>query len=1032
MTDLTASELATRTSAAEDFSDRHIGPRAGEYARMLDVLGYPTLDALVDAAVPQSIRTLAPLALPAARSEEEVTAALRAIAAKNTVMTQMIGLGYSDTVTPAVIRRNVLESPAWYTSYTPYQPEISQGRLEALLNFQTVVSDLTALPVANASLLDEATAVAEAVALMRRAVKGRPGGVVVLDAECLPQTIAVTRGRADALGLPVVVVDLSGGLQAALPTDADVIGVVLQQPGVSGAVRDLRPVIAEAKAAGALVTVAADLLALTLLTPPGELGADVAVGSAQRFGVPFFYGGPHAAFMAVREGLERMIPGRLVGVSVDADGAQAYRLALQTREQHIRREKATSNICTAQALLAIVASMYAVYHGPDGLRAIAERTHARAIDVAAGLRSAGVEVVHAGFFDTVRARVPGRADAVLAAAASRGINLYAADADHVQIACDETTTPATVATVLAAFGAEPVGSSRSTGSAAAPTTSTPSDPAIPAGLRRTSTYLTHPVFHVNRSETAMLRYLRRLSDKDLALDRTMIPLGSCTMKLNATVEMEPISWPELTGIHPFAPREQARGYAELIDTLQAWLAEITGYAAVSVQPNAGAQGEFAGLLAIRGFHAANRTEGDPIRDVCLIPASAHGTNAASAALAGMRVVVVATAADGSVDLDDLRAKLAQHGPQVAAIMITYPSTHGVFEEDVRTVCDLVHEVGGQVYIDGANLNALVGLARPGEFGGDVSHLNLHKTFCIPHGGGGPGVGPIGVGAHLVPYLPGDITTPTPQSAPVSASPFGSAGILPISWAYVALMGGEGLRRASETAILSANYLAARLNPHYPVLYTGPGGLVAHECILDLRQITKETGVTAEDVAKRLMDYGFHAPTLAFPVPGTLMVEPTESEDVAELDRFVEAMIAIKAEIDQVGAGTWTAAESPLRGAPHTALSLTTDEWPHAYRRETAAFPLPSLRAGKYWPPVRRIDGAAGDRHLVCSCPPIEAYAEVPLGDVAGSPGSAASPASAAPSTVDGSISAAPVANPDRVTDLSNPPMTQPFTGRTRP
>jgi glycine cleavage system P protein (glycine dehydrogenase) len=959
VTDLTASELATHTSAAEDFSDRHIGPRAGEFSRMLDVLGYDSLDALVDAAVPQSIRTATPLDLPTERSEEEVTAALRAIAAKNTVMTQMIGLGYSDTFTPAVIRRNVLESPAWYTSYTPYQPEISQGRLEALLNFQTVVSDLTALPVANASLLDEATAVAEAAALMRRAVKGRPDGVVVLDAECLPQTIAVTRGRADALGLPIVVADLSGGLAAGLPTGTDVIGVVLQQPGVSGVVRDLRPVIAEAKAAGALVTVAADLLALTLLTPPGELGADVAVGSAQRFGVPLFYGGPHAAFMAVREGLERMIPGRLVGVSVDADGAQAYRLALQTREQHIRREKATSNICTAQALLAIVASMYAVYHGPDGLRSIAERTHARAVDVAAGLRAAGVEVVHDVFFDTVRAHVPGRADAVLAAAVDRGINLYAADADHVQVACDETTTPETIAAVLEAFGAEPV--------AGAPAG------ALPADLRRTSTYLTHPVFHVNRSETAMLRYLRRLSDKDLALDRTMIPLGSCTMKLNATVEMEPISWSEFTGIHPYAPREQAVGYAELIETLQAWLAEITGYAAVSVQPNAGAQGEFAGLLAIRGFHEANRGEGDPVRDVCLIPASAHGTNAASAALAGMRVVVVATAADGSVDLDDLRAKLAQHGPQVAAIMITYPSTHGVFEEDVRTVCDLVHEAGGQVYIDGANLNALVGLARPGEFGGDVSHLNLHKTFCIPHGGGGPGVGPIGVGAHLVPYLPGDITSPTPQAAPVSAAPFGSAGILPISWAYVALMGGEGLRRASETAILSANYLAARLTEHFPVLYTGPGGLVAHECILDLRQITKETGVTAEDVAKRLMDYGFHAPTLAFPVPGTLMVEPTESEDVAELDRFIDAMIAIKAEIDEVAAGTWTAAESPLRGAPHTALSLTTDEWSHAYRREVAAFPLPSLRAGKYWPPVRRIDGAAGDRHLVCSCPPIDSY-----------------------------------------------------------
>ncbi len=968
----TVDELAHRTDAAADFADRHIGPRGSQTAHMLAQLGYDSLDALVDAAVPASIRSDRPLDLPAARSEEEVLAELRAIAAKNTVMTQMIGLGYSDTFTPPVIRRNVLESPAWYTAYTPYQPEISQGRLEAMLNFQTMVEDLTALPIANASLLDEATAVAEAATLMRRAVKGRPDGVVVLDAECLPQTIAVTRGRADAIGLTVVVADLTDGLPSGLGGADGIIGVVLQQPGVSGVVRDLRGVVGQAKAAGALVTIAADLLSLTLLTPPGELGADVAVGSTQRFGVPLFYGGPHAAYMAVRTGLERTIPGRIVGVSIDADGDKAYRLALQTREQHIRREKATSNICTAQALLAIVASMYAVYHGPDGLRAIALRVHERAATLAATLRALGVRVEHDAFFDTVRAVVPGRALDVVAAAAARGINLWATDDDHVQIACDETTTADHVATVVLAFvvvdagGEVPLGAERIEASL---------KPALPDSALRTSEYLTHPVFHVNRSETAMLRYLRRLSDQDLALDRTMIPLGSCTMKLNGTAEMEPISWPEFASIHPYAPREQAAGYAELISTLEFWLAEITGYAAVSVQPNAGSQGEFAGLLAISAYHRANAQPGDETRDVCLIPASAHGTNAASAALAGLRVVVVATADDGSVQLEDLRAKLDQHGPRVAAIMITYPSTHGVFEERVREACALVHEAGGQVYIDGANLNALVGLARPGEFGGDVSHLNLHKTFCIPHGGGGPGVGPIAVGAHLVPFLPGDPSTGSGAMPPVSAAPYGSAGILPISWAYVALMGGEGLRRATEYAVLGANYIASRLTEHFPVLYTGPNGLVAHECILDLRAITKETGVTAEDVAKRLMDYGFHAPTLSFPVSGTLMVEPTESEDLTEVDRFIDAMIAIRGEIDAVGVGRWSLADSPLRGAPHTAAALMVDKWTKPYTREQAAFPLSRLRATKYWPPVRRIDNAHGDRNLVCSCPPPEAYAD---------------------------------------------------------
>ncbi|GHS85911.1 glycine dehydrogenase (decarboxylating) [Actinomycetota bacterium] len=980
---------AVTTDAARDFADRHIGPRESQTAAMLAHIAdgaFGTLDALIDAAVPASIRTDRPLDLPAARSEEQVLADLRAVAGKNTVMTQMIGLGYSDTLTPPVIRRNVLESPAWYTAYTPYQPEISQGRLEALLNFQTMVCDLTALATANASLLDEATAVAEAVALMRRSVKGREGGVVVLDAECLPQTIAVTRGRAEAAGLPVVVADLTDGLPDV--GEAGLVGLVLQAPGASGVVRDLAPLIAQAKAAGALVTVAADLLSLTLLTPPGELGADIAVGSAQRFGVPLFYGGPHAAYMAVRTGLERMLPGRLVGVSIDAEGATAYRLALQTREQHIRRERATSNICTAQALLAIVASMYGVYHGPDGLRAIAQRVHGHAVDLAADLRAAGVAVVHEHFFDTVLVRVEGRAAEVVAAAAERRINLRPVDADHVAIACDEATTPEILARVRAAFAAVlgldigvAGGGSGATAEdvpTAGGTVPPPAPFQLPGGWLRTSGFMGHPVFHRHRSETAMLRYLRRLSDKDLALDRTMIPLGSCTMKLNATVEMEPISWPEFASIHPYAPREQAAGYTELIDTLTAWLAEITGYAAVSVQPNAGSQGEFAGLLAIRGYHEARRAEhGGEVRDVCLIPASAHGTNAASAALAGFRVVVVATAEDGSIELDDLRAKLEAHGPRVAAIMITYPSTHGVYEPDVRTVCELVHAAGGQVYIDGANLNALVGLGRPGEFGGDVSHLNLHKTFCIPHGGGGPGVGPIAVGAHLAPYLPADLGLDSPPAgaAPVSAAPFGSAGILPISWAYVALMGGDGLRRATENAVLSANYLAARLAPHFPVLYSGEHGLVAHECILDLRQLTKDTGVTAEDVAKRLMDYGFHAPTLSFPVAGTLMVEPTESEDLAELDRFVDALVSIRGEIDAVAAGRWPVAESPLRGAPHTAASVTADVWDKPYGRELAAFPVAALRDGKYWPPVRRIDGAHGDRHLVCSCPPVEAYSE---------------------------------------------------------
>ncbi|WP_419704825.1 aminomethyl-transferring glycine dehydrogenase [Promicromonospora sp. NFX87] len=950
------------------FADRHLGPRGREVSTMLDQLGIDTMDTLVDRAVPKAIRSQVPLNLPAARTEPEVLAHLRELAGKNQVKTQMIGQGFYGTHTPAVIRRNVLESPAWYTAYTPYQPEISQGRLEALLNFQTAVEDLTGLEIANASLLDEASAVAEAVALMWRASRAKEG-YVVLDADLFGQSLAVARGRAEAIGLPVVVADLTGGLHAGLPAElpaGQMVGLVVQQSGASGRVLDARGVIAEAKAAGALVTVATDLLALTLLVSPGELGADISVGSAQRFGVPLFYGGPHAAYMAVKKGLERQLPGRLVGVSIDVDGAPGYRLALATREQHIRREKATSNICTAQALLAIVASMYAVYHGPDGLKAIATRVHQHAASLAGALRSAGVEIEHDTFFDTVRAVVPGKAQELARAAAEAGYNLFVPDENHLQITTDETTTAQDVAAVVQLLGGVSTGSTTGTGSD------------LPAEVTRTTEFLQHPIFQQHRSETSMLRYLRKLSDKDLALDRTMIPLGSCTMKLNATAEMEAISWPGFADIHPYAPVDQTQGYEELVHALEQQLAEITGYAAVSLQPNAGSQGEFAGLLAIKGYHASRGEEG---RDIVLIPASAHGTNAASAALAGLRVVVVSTADDGEILLDDLRAKLDQHGPQVAGIMITYPSTHGVYEEHVREVCDLVHDAGGQVYIDGANLNALVGLARPGEFGGDVSHLNLHKTFCIPHGGGGPGVGPVAVAEHLVPFLPGDPTPGVSTSStsetgiPVASTRYGSAGILPISYAYVALMGPDGLTEATKAAVLTANYVASRLNPYFPVLYTGPNGLVAHECILDLRKITAETGVTAEDVSKRLMDYGFHAPTLAFPVPGTLMVEPTESEDLAELDRFIAAMIAIRGEIDDVAAGRWSAEDSPLRGAPHTAASLMTDAWDKQYSRELAAFPVASLRAGKYWPPVRRIDGAKGDRNLVCSCPPVEAFAE---------------------------------------------------------
>ena len=943
---------------AAPFAGRHIGPSPDEQAKMLAVLGAGSLAELAASAVPEAIRATERLDLPAGLSEPAVLAELRALADQNRVTVPMIGLGYSGTHTPPVILRNVMENPAWYTAYTPYQPEISQGRLEALLNFQTVLTDLTGLAVAGASLLDEGTAAAEAMTLARRSSKAPADAAFLVDADCHPQTIAVVQTRAVPLGLRVEVLDLAAGLP-----DGDVFGVLLQYPGSGGAVRDLRPVLAAARDRGALGIVATDLLALTLLTSPGELGADVAVGSSQRFGVPLGYGGPHAGFLAVRKGLERTLPGRLVGVSVDADGDPAYRLALQTREQHIRREKATSNICTAQVLLAVMAGMYAVYHGPEGLRDIASRTHRYAAVLAAALRAAGLEVT-GSFFDTLTVRVPGRAAQVVRAAAEAGIDLRLTDEDTVGVSTAENTTRGHLDAVASAVGLPAQDWD-------ALDAQTPD--ALPEQLLRTGPYLTHPVFSSHRSETALLRYLRRLSDKDLALDRTMIPLGSCTMKLNATTEMEPVTWPEFGGVHPFTPRDNARGYAAVIGDLSRWLCEITGYDAVSLQPNAGSQGEFAGLLAIRGFHAAN---GDTARDICLIPASAHGTNAASAVMAGMRVVVVATAPTGDVDVDDLHTKIAEHGDRLAALMVTYPSTHGVFEDTIGDICASVHDAGGQVYVDGANLNALVGLARPGRFGADVSHLNLHKTFCIPHGGGGPGVGPVAVRAHLAPFLPNhpldEAAGPATGPGPVSAAPYGSAGILPITWAYIRLMGGEGLTRATQVAVLSANYVAHRLQPHFPVLYTGRGGRVAHECIVDLRAITKQTGVTVDDVAKRLIDYGFHAPTMSFPVAGTLMIEPTESEDLAELDRFCDAMIAIRKEIDEVVAGTWPRDDNPLRGAPHTASCLT-GEWDHPYSRELAAYPAGVSRTGKFWPPVRRIDGAYGDRNLVCSCPSPEAY-----------------------------------------------------------
>ncbi len=904
---------------------------------MLAALDLESVADLVDQAVPEAIRDRTPLDLPPGRTEADVLAGMRELAERNQVLTSLIGQGYSGTITPPVIQRNLLENPAWYTAYTPYQPEISQGRLEALLNFQTMVTDLTAMDLANASLLDEATAAAEAMTMLRR-VDDKGGNTFFVDAGCHPQTIEVVRTRAEPLGIDVVV----GEPNPDMPTEG-VFGVLLQYPGTTGEIRDDRELVANLHVQGTLVAVAADLLAVALLTPPGEWGADVVVGSAQRFGVPMAYGGPHAAFFATREEYKRNLPGRLVGVSVDSQGRRALRLALQTREQHIRREKATSNICTAQVLLANIAGMYAVYHGPDGLRAIAARVHDLTRDLAASLPG----LVHATFFDTLSVRVSD-ADDVVARARDAGVNVRRVDDTTVGIAFDETTTPEVVDRVRALFSS----------------TSGAAHTGIPDALRRTSDILVHPVFRTYHSESQMLRYLRKLSDRDLALDRTMIPLGSCTMKLNATVEMMPITWPGFADVHPFAPVDQAAGYSELFASLETALCEITGYETVSLQPNAGSQGELAGLLAIRGYH---ESRGQEARTVCLIPESAHGTNAASAVMAGMRVVVVKCDDDGNVDFDDLKAKAHEHAHDLSALMVTYPSTHGVFEANISDVCAVVHECGGQVYLDGANLNALVGLAKPGQFGADVSHLNLHKTFCIPHGGGGPGVGPVAVRGHLAPFL----------SPHIAAAPHGSAGILPISYAYIQLMGGDGLLRATETAILTANYVAARLAPHYPVLYRGPSGLVAHECILDLRPITQHTGVTADDVTKRLVDFGFHAPTVSFPVAGTLMVEPTESEDLAELDRFCDAMIAIRDEIRAVEAGEWAVDESPLRFAPHPAADVVVDEWTRAYKREQAAYPTGATAFGpdKYWPPVSRIDGAYGDRNLMCSCPPLSAYEE---------------------------------------------------------
>jgi glycine dehydrogenase len=950
---------AHRKSAIEPattFVRRHIGPSPRDIVAMLETMGASSISALVAETLPSSIRQIAPLDLGAALSETEAISHMRELASKNQVFTSLIGQGYSGTVLPAVIQRNILENPAWYTAYTPYQPEISQGRLEALFNFQTMICDLTGLDVANASLLDEATAAAEAMALAERAAQTKTKSFFV-DAEVHPQTLAVLRTRAEPLGWNLIVGDPLTDLDR-----AEVFGGLLQYPGTSGAVRDLRPAIAALHSKGALAIVAADLLGLALLSSPGELGADIAIGSAQRFGVPIGYGGPHAAFMAVRDALKRSLPGRIVGLSIDSRGQPAYRLALQTREQHIRREKATSNICTAQVLLAIIASMYAVYHGPEGLTHIARTVHRRTAVLAAGLRKLGFAPASESFFDTVTVNAGAKQEEIIARARDANINLRIGRGT-LGVALDETTTPAIVEAVWRAFGGKLAYAKIEAGASEA----------LPAQLRRGTAFLTHPVFHAHRSETELLRYMRKLSDRDLALDRAMIPLGSCTMKLNATSEMVPLTWPEFGQLHPFAPREQAAGYHALFARLEQWLCDITGYDAISLQPNSGAQGEYAGLLAIRGYHAARK---EPHRRICLIPSSAHGTNPASAHMAGMEVVVVACDARGDVDVGDLRAKASQHAKDLAAIMITYPSTHGVFEEHIGEICEIVHGHGGQVYLDGANLNAQVGLARPGDYGADVSHLNLHKTFCIPHGGGGPGMGPIGVKAHLAPFLPGHPATGRrPAVGPVSAAPFGSASILTISYVYILMMGGEGLTRATEIAILNANYIAARLDAHFPVLYRNAKGRVAHECIVDPRPLKASAAITVDDIAKRLIDYGFHAPTMSFPVPGTLMIEPTESESKAELDRFCDAMIAIRREITEIENGRWKAEVSPLRFAPHTVHDIADDAWVRPYNRAEGCFPAGTSRIDKYWCPVGRVDNVYGDRNLVCSCPPVSEYAE---------------------------------------------------------
>jgi glycine dehydrogenase len=929
---------------SQRFIDRHLGPRTADIQKMLAALGHDSLDALIEAVIPESIRTVSSLNLPPARTEREALSAMAAMAEANRIHRSYLGQGYHDTITPSVILRNILENPGWYTAYTPYQAEIAQGRLEALLIFQTVIQDLTGMEISNSSLLDEATAAAEAMTMIHRLSRGKTGDSFFVSDDCHPQTIAVVQTRAAPLGIEVIVGDA-----VTFDFSTPIFGALLQYPGTTGAVMDWSGFCKSAHAVGAKVAVAVDLLSLTLLRPPGEFGADVVVGSSQRFGVPLGFGGPHAAFLATNEDSKRQVPGRIIGVSVDADGNPALRMAMQTREQHIRRQKATSNICTAQVLLAVTAAMYAVWHGPEGLTDIARTIHTHALRLAAAARRAGLTVSEAPFFDTVHIEVGSRREDILSAAAGAGINLRAVGDGGIVIALDETVTEADISELAWILGGT-----------------------VPAGVEenivgvhvRTSDFLTHSFFHRYRSETEMMRYLHRLEARDLALNTAMIPLGSCTMKLNAATEMIPVTWPGFGRIHPYAPAEQAAGYRAMFDDLEAWLAEITGFSAISLQPNAGSQGEYAGLLAIRGYHQAR---GDHGRSVCLIPTSAHGTNPASAVMVGMEVVAVRCDDQGNIDIEDLRAQAEKHRDRLAALMVTYPSTHGVFESGIREICAIVHEAGGQVYMDGANMNAMVGLCRPGDIGADVCHLNLHKTFCIPHGGGGPGMGPIGVAAHLAPYLPGDPLGSDSPVGPVSAANFGSPSILPISWAYIAMCGSEGLTEASRVAILNANYIASRLEPHYPVLYKGENGRVAHECILDLRHLKDDAGVSVDDVAKRLMDYGFHSPTMSWPVAGTLMVEPTESESLSEIDRFCEAMIAIRQEIRDIEEGRSDREDNPLHNAPHTATSVCTDDWSHPYSRQQAAFPAAGIPGHKYWPAVRRVDNAYGDRNLACSC-----------------------------------------------------------------